>query len=100
MTLKLKQGARYQDDDWWNWWVELDGPKKELAQVEKVTYSLHRTFPNPVRTIDTPNTNFRLETAGWGTFRIHAQVQMRDGGKLKLHHDLKLYYPDGTPTDE
>lgn len=98
MTLKIKQGAKYQGDEYWDWWVSLDGPKKDLEQVDKVVYTLHRTFPNPVRTVESKENNFKLETAGWGTFRINAQVHMKDGEKIKLQHDLVLNYPDGTPT--
>jgi hypothetical protein len=39
-----------------------------------------------------------LKTAGWGGFRVYAQVHKIEGTGIKLQHDLQLEYPDGTPT--
>src|SRR5881628_3668103 len=97
-TLHLEQGFEYKNEDWWEWWIWLEGSDAELASVDKVVYTLHPTFPKPVRTVDTRKNKFMLKTAGWGTFRVYAQVLKRDGSKLKLQHDLVLEYPDGTPT--
>ena len=98
MALKIEQGFQYLDNDYWKWWIWLEGPDAELDKVEKVTYTLHRTFPKPVRVISDRGTKFKLETAGWGVFRIFAQVQMKDGASRRMQHDLVLSYPDGTPT--
>jgi transcription initiation factor IIF auxiliary subunit len=59
---------------------------------------LHKSFPQPVRTVKDRSTNFRLEASGWGTFRIYANVLDDDGGTYKLSHDLVLEYPDGSET--
>jgi transcription initiation factor IIF auxiliary subunit len=48
--------------------------------------------------LGTRQNEFKLESAGWGTFRIHAQIHLKDGGTLKLHHDLVLTYPDSAPS--
>jgi hypothetical protein len=40
---------------------------------------------------------FRLETSGWGTFRLRAEVIMKNGRKQDLRHELELHYPDGKP---
>jgi transcription initiation factor IIF auxiliary subunit len=98
MPLKIEQGFRYRGDDWWQWWVWLDGATEELDQVDKVVYTLHHTFPNPVRTVSSRADKFLLRTSGWGVFRIHAAVHRKDGSVLKLSHDLVLEYPDGTVT--
>ena len=98
MSLTIKQGFEYRGNDWWEWWVQLDGRDAELDQVEKVVYTLHRTFPNPVRTVTNRTDAFMLRTAGWGVFRIYATVYRKDGTPLKLYHDLVLEYPDGTRT--
>lgn len=98
MALTIKQGFDYRDNDWWQWWIWLDGTDAELDQVEKVVYTLHRSFPNPVRTVTSRDDNFRLDAVGWGVFRIHATVHRKDGTTQKLQHDLVLEYPDGRPT--
>lgn len=90
MAIKIEQGFKYQGNDWWKWWIWVDGTDKELDQIERVTYTLHPTFPNPVVTTSDRETKFRLETAGWGTFRIHAKVLKKNGEEQKLHHDLVL----------
>ena len=98
MSLKIEQSAKYRGDDWWEWAVWVGGAPDELERVDYVRYTLHSTFPNPVRTIRDRATQFRLETAGWGVFRIYALVVFKDGEHLNLRHDLELLYDDGTPT--
>jgi len=96
--MKLAQGYNYKGDDYWQWWVWIDSPQDELDQIDYVTYILHHTFPKPIRKVDDRASKFRLETAGWGVFTIHAKVRMKDGEEKHLTHDLDLRYPDDTPT--
>jgi transcription initiation factor IIF auxiliary subunit len=98
MALSIKQGFKYEGDDYWSWWVWLDGSPGELNNVSSVTYTLHRTFPNPVRTITDRASKFKLETAGWGVFQIKATARLSNGSLERLTHYLELEYPDGTPT--
>jgi len=91
MALQIKQGFEYQGDDKWRWWIWLDGPQAELDAVDYVVYTLHRTFVNPVRTVTDRNSQFRLETSGWGEFRIYAKVVTKDGDSSRLIHDLVLF---------
>lgn len=98
MNVEIKQGFEYQGNDYWKWWVWIEGPEHDLDQIDQVVYTLHRTFPDPVRTVRDRSSKFRLDTAGWGVFRIHAKVLFKIGGEIKLSHDLELEYPDGTPT--
>ena len=95
--MKIAQDQRYEGNDWWSWSVWIEAPDGELQQVEKVVWKLHPTFPNPTREITTPGTKFRLETSGWGTFRVHADVVQHNGMVRTLSHELELYYPDDTP---
>ena len=53
--------------------------------------------PDPVRTVADRATRFRLDTAGWGTFTIHARVVGSDGQEQHMEHDLLLTYPDDAP---
>lgn len=98
MDLSISQHAEYAGDDYWKWSVWIDGPARELDQIESVTYTLHRTFPKPVRVVTSRENNFRLSTAGWGGFTIYAKVLRKDGSTESLKHTLTLYYPHGTST--
>ena len=96
--MKIAQDYKYKGDDYWKWWVWIDGTPEELNQINHVTYILHHTFPKPIRTVDDRESKFRLETAGWGVFTLHAKVVLEDGNETHLTHDLVLKYPDGTAT--
>ncbi len=98
MTLSIEQDFAYQGDDWWAWQIWIEGSDAELDQIDYVVYTLHSTFPRPVRVIKDRSTKFRLETASWGVFRIYAKVMRKDQQVINLEHDLVLEYPDGTPT--
>jgi transcription initiation factor IIF auxiliary subunit len=60
MTIRIEQGIKYQGDDYWNWWIWIEGSQEELDQIDHVTYILHPTFPNPVREVNNRSTKFRL----------------------------------------
>ena len=98
MAIKIGQGFEYQGKDWWKWWIWIDGADHELDAIDHVVYTLHSTFPNPVRTVRDRSSKFRLDTAGWGGFRIYAKVVKKNGEDVRLTHDLVLKYPDGTET--
>lgn len=98
MDLTIRQSADYQGNDWWDWSVWIDGPADLLDRIQYVEYTLHPSFPQPVRRIRNRATQFRLDTAGWGTFTIYARVVFNDGEDVRLEHELNLYYPDGRPT--
>lgn len=94
--LEIQQSEKYEGDDWWKWAVWVEGPSAALDRIDYVEWTLHPTFPGPVRRVGNRQSKFRLETGGWGIFRIHARVQMKDGKEKKLRHDLALHYPDGS----
>ena len=93
MNLKLKNDWNYTGDDRWDWEVYIvsDDPA-ELAQVRKVKYILHPTFPRPVQVIEDSAGGFRLKTNGWGSFLIKAFAYLASGDKVKLEHNLELKY--------
>lgn len=97
--LSIEQWERYEGEDWWKWAVWLEGSETALNTVKSVEWTLHPTFPNPVRKSSDRNSKFRIETGGWGVFPIVARIHLTDGSELKLKHQLKLHYPDGSETD-
>lgn len=98
MALSIQQSQEYLGKDRWRWSVWLDGTPQELDSVDHVVYILDSTFHNPVRPVSDRTTNFRLDTSGWGTFTLHANVVDRNRQETTLHHTLVLLYPDGKPT--
>ena len=96
---RIMQSEQYEGDDWWQWSLWLDAPGKDLNNVESVEYTLHPTFPSPVRKRTNRKENFKLETGGWGNFTVHALVKCKDGSSFPIRHDLSLHYPDGSETD-
>jgi transcription initiation factor IIF auxiliary subunit len=83
-TLKVVQESRYVGEDTWEWAVWLEGPEDELNNIDHVVYTLHRSFPNPVRTVSNRENKFRLNAVGWGTFRIYVEVVYRDGTRFPI----------------
>ncbi len=51
---------------------------------------------DPVRTVKSRNTKFKLETSGWGGFIVYARLVLNNGEEIKLQHELKLEYDDNS----
>lgn len=72
--------------------LNQDGNEIPANILDKVTYALHPTFVNPVRSLKTPP--FKVEEQGWGEFDIPITIHLVGlNGKLgerKLNHDLNF----------
>lgn len=72
----------------------LDQNNKEIPAVilDKVTYTLHPTFTNPVRVLR--QTPFKVEEEGWGEFDIPISIHIvgisGKSGERKFKHDLNF----------
>lgn len=95
--MKIEQDAKYVGDDRWKWSVWIEGTDAELDEIEAVEYTLHPTFPEPVRRVRNRNEKFRLDSAGWGEFQINAHAFRKDGSAEHLTHALRLEPPDQGP---
>jgi hypothetical protein len=78
-TLRLENDSELKREGWWHWSVWLDGSDEDIDRVVSVVYRLHPTFPHPVVRVTTPETRFRLQSAGWGEFLIAADAAMKPG---------------------
>jgi hypothetical protein len=86
MSFRIRQATEYRGEDWWDWEVWLDGPSKELDAIRYVEYTLHSTFPDPVRRVSSRKTGFKLRSSGWGEFEIVAKIVPKQGRpRLRLH---------------
>jgi transcription initiation factor IIF auxiliary subunit len=96
MNLTVQQSSDYQGNDWWKWAVWLEGTDAELDKVRSVTYYLHPTFHDRIRTTETRKDGFKLKSAGWGEFNIRIEVLYKKGNTKHLKHYLELHYPEAT----
>lgn len=69
-------------------WILLAGG--DLPRVDSVTYRLHETFDNPIRTVQRNLTNqdCRITIWTWGIFQINATVLDKVGRTYSLSHQL------------
>ena len=76
----------------WDWTVFIRADEQTLGQINCVEYTLHPTFPNPVRTVCSRGQGypFALSSNGWGTFTIRIRVFMASGKIIPLEHYLRF----------
>lgn len=65
-------------------------PKDALSQVNSVTYTLHETFPDPVRHVTDRESGFKLKSKGWGEFQVKVEIYLENREKLTEYHWLEL----------
>jgi len=87
-----KTGSR-GDHSWFEWKVFMDEPDEKLDEVAAVEYRLHKTFPNPIRTVDERKSKFTLASAGWGEFWIYITVLLKEGTEDVTQYHLDLSKP-------
>lgn len=88
-----KNIAKYVGNGRWDWTVFISGSPGTIQKVKCVEYTLHPTFPNPVRRVCQTRDRrypFALSTNGWGTFVIGIRVEMVDGEIVLLRHNLQF----------
>lgn len=89
-NLTASNWSRELEPGWWEWGVQLEGAARDLDRVRCVEYTLHPTFPNPVRMVCTRANRFQLTARGWGAFTISIKVLYKDGSMQPLSHPLQF----------
>lgn len=69
--------------------LDADEPSR-IDDVATVTYRLHPTFREPVRTVSDRKSNFELRTAGWGEFNMTAEITFKGGQKVVVERYINL----------
>ena len=78
----------------WRWTLHLEGSPTDLADVARVVYHLHPSFPDPDRIVTgTVDNGFAFTTTGWGVFPVRATVCYVDGSTQALGLDLVFKDP-------
>jgi hypothetical protein len=84
-SLRLKHRTEFWKEsplggsDLYKIFVWVDAEPAALEAIEKVVYTLHPSFKNPVREILDRENNFQLLTNGWGEFEIQATAYFKNG---------------------
>src|SRR5215218_3570604 len=100
MTLKFNNYSmwvsRKYDADYYEWCVFVDEDPTVINSIKSVEYTLHPTFPNPVRVIEDKSSRFTLCSSGWGTFTIPIRITYEDDSQDFASYQLRLE-DDGWP---
>jgi transcription initiation factor IIF auxiliary subunit len=68
----------------------IDAKQEVLEEIDEVLYTLHPTFPEPVRRHRNVETCFALQSDAWGTFPSTCEVHWKDGRVDLLGYQLDL----------
>jgi transcription initiation factor IIF auxiliary subunit len=90
LNVTVENSAKEIEPGWWEWSIYIKGAPDELRQIRCVEYTLHPSFPNPVRLVCTSNNRFLLTARGWGTFKVLIKLMLKDGSIREMSHQLEF----------
>lgn len=97
MKIKFDNRAKFvgkkADFDFYDWEIFVNESPQVLDNIDYVIYFLHKTFPNPVRTVNERANRFALKSRGWGEFQIGIQVVFKNHQIEQETHWLDLSRP-------
>jgi transcription initiation factor IIF auxiliary subunit len=76
--------------DFYAWCVFLQGSPEEIGRIRQIEYTLHPSFPDPVRVVEDADHCFALESQGWGIFQVRARVTYRNKEMVRQGFSLQL----------
>ena len=76
--------------DYYDWEVFVDENEEVVKKIDHIIYFLHKTFPNPIRTVTDKENKFLLRSRGWGEFEIGIQIFFADGRSTQKTYWLDL----------
>jgi transcription initiation factor IIF auxiliary subunit len=100
VNFAVAQSQKYEGDNWWKWSLWIEGSNEDLDQIASVTYTLHSTFPEPIRTVTDRASKFQLRCSGWGIFLIPVKVHLKNGKTITLAHQLQFSFPRSAREEE
>lgn len=76
------------------WTIFVKGPNNEDISyfIKKVVFKLHDTYPNPIRSVESPP--FEITETGWGEFEINVKIYFIEEANEKVvsfYHHLRLH---------
>src|SRR6478672_8515134 len=90
----LHQGGR----EHYNLRVWLEADRKQLDDIDRVEYTLHRSFKDPIRISNNRGDNFSIFIWSYGMFAISAKLYYLDGMTSNIRYFMTFDLPedDGT----
>jgi transcription initiation factor IIF auxiliary subunit len=91
--ITVSNTSKSMGDGRWDWTIFIKAEKPVLDKIQCVEYTLHPSFPNPIRKVCSagiPAQAFALSSNGWGTFAIKVRVLYRDNSVQQLQYNLVL----------
>lgn len=82
-------GKKY-NDDWWRWCIFVDEKEQVVKKIKQVEYTLHPTFPDPIRTVDDRSERFALYSSGWGQFTAFIEIIFNDNTTKNQSYFVKF----------
>jgi hypothetical protein len=76
--------------DWYDWCVFVKESPSQLEAIQSVEYTLHPTFPNPIRRTLDRTARFALFSDGWGEFTIRIRIETTEHQTFTQNYDLQL----------
>jgi hypothetical protein len=77
----------------WDWTVFITADTATLNNIRCAQYTLHPTFPNPIRVVCERGSDARAfahRSQGWGEFDIKIKITFQDGKTQLASHHLLL----------
>jgi transcription initiation factor IIF auxiliary subunit len=87
------------DDEWWEWCIFIDEDDYVVRKLKQVEYTLHPTFPDPIRTVADITHRFALYSSGWGQFTANIEVLLNDNSTINQSHFI-AFSPGAWPVKE
>jgi transcription initiation factor IIF auxiliary subunit len=91
--LQVRNTYRYHGQGHYEWTVFLTEGRSTLDKIGCVEYTLHPTYPNPVRRVCDSTGGFRLSTDGWGEFTLFVKIEWKNQRATRQQYRLDLHTP-------
>jgi transcription initiation factor IIF auxiliary subunit len=79
-----------EDYDWYDWCIFVAEDEETISAIDAIKYTLHPSFPDPIRIVKNRSNCFALFSSGWGGFSLGISVIFNDGSKQETSFFLKL----------
>ena len=76
--------------DYFEWSIWIENGELDVSEIDYVEYLLHRTFKNRLRKVTDVSTGFKLNSKGWGEFRIEISIIKKNRETIQMAHWLVL----------
>ncbi|OLS19071.1 MAG: hypothetical protein HeimC3_47440 [Candidatus Heimdallarchaeota archaeon LC_3] len=76
--------------NYYRWKVFIDEDYNSLNKILSVKYTLHESFPDPIRYVTDPKSKFSIISKGWGEFKLMIDIKFKNSEDQHIDYILKL----------